>query len=448
MGVQSRLLVDGDREMSVADWAAARGIIRPKSIGQFTIGSGRIERPQALDTTGRTWQVRRLCPLPFDRVRFRLASGYLTGAATPNVVAAVAGVGGLTDADTTAATPTQASWSSSGSLVMATGAAAGRAARPWSDWINCRSRPRTDSGPGYWLSLRAYIAMGAGTGNVALMGDSGGVNTFTGWATDADRPFDITTKGGGFATPAGWNGMTVASGVAAATTCPIVEVQVAYRGLVYNIGGFGDSITDGAGIGNADFGKGWGYRAAIALSKAANLNGIPFEWTNYGWSGLPMASIAQNAADILAGGTALDMCFLPSGSPNSLPDSGAITDAHIEGMAYSRSDIEQRLLAAGIDPILWTMLSSNTAAKNYGATDSKLVAYNSEIRAMASYGRPIADFYTVLSGITTGGQVQMLAGSTNDDIHPNATGHDLLSGVAQSIVRRRINLQSGAALLA
>lgn len=446
MGLDSAALALALDDGLKNDWIARRGLRRPRHIGQWTIGSGRIERVQALDTAGRTWQVRRQCPLPFDAIRvgIRMGQTISANAVSPLAYVAAASVPSTSDTDLAAAAAVQVAFGGNSNPTLAPSPAFGRSSWVWSDWTALRSMPRTDGGGGFLLVVRTSLYLASGTGNVVLMGDSANADLFDNWATHPDRPFQIRTKGSvvNSAGPSGWSNMTQANS-AAASTSPAVMFQALYRGSVFNLGGFGDSITDGRG---SYLGEGWGHPAAVAMSVAPDLRGTAFEWSNFGWSGQATPSIRQNVTDCLAAGTALDLAFLPGGSPNdvsgAIPATGAGSP---DRQAGNRALMEQMLLAAGIDPILWTWMPSNSAVKAYGASDSLRQAYNDELRAAAGLGRIVADFDAVMTGVADGtGQMQMAAGTTADNIHPGDTANGLrLSPVAQKAVRRRIASPTG-----
>lgn len=72
--------------------------------------------------------------------------------------------------------------------------------------------------------------------------------------------------------------------------------------------------------------------------------------------------------------------------------------------------------------VLLTCLSSNTAGKDYKGSDSVRQQINSDD---LSSGVPIINTAAIIAGVTSGNQVQMLVGSTSDDLHLNgsALGH-------------------------
>lgn len=74
--------------------------------------------------------------------------------------------------------------------------------------------------------------------------------------------------------------------------------------------------------------------------------------------------------------------------------------------------------------VMLTCLPSNTAGKDYKGGDPIRQRINAETIAS---GEIVVDVASIINGVTTGNQIQMLAGTTTDNLHMNATGHALVA---------------------
>ena len=74
--------------------------------------------------------------------------------------------------------------------------------------------------------------------------------------------------------------------------------------------------------------------------------------------------------------------------------------------------------------VMLTCLPSNTAGKDYKGGDPIRQRINADTIAS---GEMVVDVASIINGVTTGNQIQMLAGTTTDDLHMNATGHALVA---------------------
>lgn len=87
--------------------------------------------------------------------------------------------------------------------------------------------------------------------------------------------------------------------------------------------------------------------------------------------------------------------------------------------------------------VMLTCLPSNTAGKDYKGGDPIRQQWNSDTIAS---GEMVIDAASIINGVTTGNQIQMLAGTTTDSLHMNATGHAL---VASSVTTPFFKLITG-----
>lgn len=140
-----------------------------------------------------------------------------------------------------------------------------------------------------------------------------------------------------------------------------------------------------------------------------------------------MSSFAERAIDIAQSEVRPDVLVFPSGSPND--EVTTLTTAGIAASKARRGRILAACSAAGVVPVMWTMLPVNTAVRPWGASDALRVADNAEVLGLRTSGVLVADTAAAISGVTSGGQVQLVAGSTADNIHPDGPGSALLKTV-------------------
>lgn len=354
----------------------------------------------------------------FDAVRLIFANG-TTGTATVGV----AKVSPLSDLSTASnQNNSGGTWYSvtfGGSATGTIPAAAGASFRRnylLSDWISVSSLGRVDGGAFPALAVRAYIST---SGTIGVVGN--GTDNFTNWATKPDGRIHIMRNQGGdqVTAPAGFSSTTNVS------QSPIVGVQYAARGRVITVMGIGDSITDGRGT---YIGDGFGIPACAAIS---DINGVAVEWANCGWAGANPTQILNAGLDALAYFSP-DIVVLPNGTPNV-----SVAPLTTTGISTSRQML-YRLLAEcqtkRVIPLIWTWLPTNDTVKAWNSSDALRRAWNDDVRKLASSrGMLVVDADAVLAGEANGsGQIQMLAGSTTDGIHPNDTGNALLASAFKS----------------
>jgi len=291
----------------------------------------------------------------------------------------------------------------------------GRIAYTATDWISISSVARTDGGTKPLIVARAFMQA-----NSALPVYGDGTDNFTNWATRTDGRIWAARNQAGVAVTSGFTSTTNAS------QSPIVGFQYLARGKVITVAGVGDSITDGRGT---YLNEGFILPALESLSDAT---GTVYEYMNCGWSGQTMATFAERGIDILQSVVKPDVLVMPGASPNDITTTIAQSD--IDGFRARRNRVVAEARKQGVPVVLWTWLPSNTSVKNYGATDSLRAAYNADLVAQAGRGLLVADTATAVSGVTSSGQVQMLVGSTTDNIHPNDSGNALLRDVIKPII--------------
>lgn len=379
-----------------------------------------------LNGLGNTFEVLMGLAQDFDAVRIITSnSNNGTNTSAPLILANVATVGDTTAATTDAADwSTQVTWGGSGTQALTVSSGTSRRTYQVSDWILKSSIPRTDGGTLPLLAVRGFVATNANP--ITIMGN--GTDSFTNWATHpSGRIWKMRVANGNYASA---SQSTFNANASLVQQSPIIGVQYAARGRVITVMAAGDSITEGRGT---YLGEGFVFPACVELS---NKSGVAVEYCNIGWSGTNSGFIARQVLDVTNASIFPDLMFLPSGSPNDI--STTITAALI---ASQRSNIgwAQALCRQNqIIPVIWPWLPSNTAVKNYGATDSLRVAYNQEVYTFASRGVDVPLVDTPIIGLTSGGQVQMTAGTTDDNIHPNDSGNALMKLYAKAAIAQYV----------
>jgi hypothetical protein len=423
-----------------ASQAAKTGSVKPRSIGQFTLGSGRWERVTSLNTSGVTYEYVTRRPLPISAGRFCLGLGQTpsVNAVTPKAYVSVAAVPTLSDADITAATPTLLSFAGNSNPDVPPAAAFGQHTYQCSDMTRFSSVPATDGLGGYLMVIRINLYLTSGTGNVITMGDTAGTDSFASWATHPSRPFRLLSKGGGFGAPGTWSGMTGANS-SVASTGPLALVQLLYQGSVINVVSTGDSTDDGRGT---YLGEGAAAKASSLLSSSA----ITYEHTNLAWSGATAQVAYQNELNYLASGVGVgQIMFIPTFFTNNvasgvIPTSGNFS---IDWMRGYSALMENAAESAGVRVILQTSQPANYAVRNWGSSDTLRLAGDARVLALAGQGRII--FYKgkpVTGPVDVNGQQTII--NSDDGIHQNEAGLKLQAPMAAGAILKTIQIPTGS----
>lgn len=292
------------------------------------------------------------------------------------------------------------------------------------DWIDLSSVARDDGGAGALICFDAYVSTSA---SISVLGN-GGSDVFTGWATRAKRKALYRNNNGDcVTTPASFTDATNRS------QSPIVGVQYAARGRVITVAVVGDSVSEGRGT---IVGEGFSTMACDTASVVPS--GPYFETANFGVASIASSTFRYNLQDAITAGLTPDVVVFSNGSPNDF--STSLTVSEILASRKGMANLLRVAHANRIYPIVWTVLPVNSAVKDYNANDANRVAYNAE--TLARVAVPVLDFSTALSGVTDGdGQVNMLAGSTSDGIHPNDAGNTILAALLAPVLQQLIGTQ-------
>jgi hypothetical protein len=288
--------------------------------------------------------------------------------------------------------------------------------------ISISTVDRTDGGPGALLGIRYF--MRTNIPSYTVFGNGGSDNLLN-WATKPDGRIKICRSqiGNHVGTTSGFTSTTNES------QSPVIGVIFLARGRVLTVARFGDSIMDGRGT---YLGEGYMDPAAIQLQAST---GVVVSDANFAWAGAPSAQYMQTAIDALATfGPYIDVGVVAAGSPNDV--ASTINAGIISGIRRNFGRVLDAFVDARVRAVVATWAPSNTAIKNYGATDSLRRAWNEQVRQASRTGEyDLVDTDLIWSGATDGaGQVQMAVGSTDDNIHPNNAGNALAVPAAVSAI--------------
>lgn len=293
-----------------------------------------------------------------------------------------------------------------------------------SNWVDLSTVDRTDGGQFPLLCIDAYVSTASG---ISILGN-GGSDNFANWATRPNGRVWIMRHNDGdcVTTPANF------TSTVNRIQSPIVGVQYVARGQVITVMGIGDSVTDGRG--NV-IGEGFGVPACEALS---SLSGVAVEWWNNGWAGSRMDDwVAPGFEDMCAAGLIPDIVVTPNGSPNNFGT--PIVAAEITRCRQQLARILNTAKENRVVPIVWTVLPTNPAIKDYNSSDALRTAYNAATLQMGQRGVHVIDMASAISGpVDADGQVTMLSGTTTDNIHPNDAGNALLRELLVQALRRYV----------
>lgn len=294
-----------------------------------------------------------------------------------------------------------------------------------SDWCQFTSQGRLKI-----IAVRVEITTAA---TINVMGN--GSDDYTPWATRTDGKIAcFRNQAGSFATSATASGFSSTTNV---SQSPIIGVEVSLRGRILNVGVLGDSTDEGRGTYKGD---GWAGPTCAALEAET---GVPVMLSNLSWASQSMGHVYNHALDMITYAMAPDVLFIPGGSINDLtpPINSSMIKTCRTNLAATLAQFygmtkPPHLIIRNIEPC-------NPAVKNFDASDSIRTNYNAELMT-ATYGASgfaLFDFSTPLSGVTDGdGQVNMLVGATDDNIHPNDTGNALCVPSALSALKAAIGL--------
>lgn len=308
------------------------------------------------------------------------------------------------------------SWSSvtfSGATTGTIPAAAGASRKGYlvSDWINLSSLARTDGGTLPIIAVRVFHNVLSTA--LTILGINASDN-YTNWKTNPSGRVWMSRKHDGDAV--GTIGNMASTTDISQTT--IAGVQYLARGRVVTILAVGDSLSEGRGT---YLGAGPAHVAAGLLTNSSTL---AIESATIAEASTSGAAHVNQIKDLFAAGITPDIAVV-SPSPNNFSATIAANE-----IVLDRGYVAQQVAACdqyGVLPVQGNMCPVNPAIKDFNSSDSRRVAYNTEIAAMAARGEVLVDYSATISGATDGdGQVNITAGMTTDGIHPNDAGNAVM----------------------
>ena len=360
----------------------------------------------ALNAAGNTFEFAYELPVGATAVQWIFANSRNAGGTTsaPNIQARCYTPASISDAalDAAAAAAQVLKFDSATSATLTAANAVNRKKYTLSDWFW--------QGSSQFVACRVFVSADANP--ITIMGN--GTDDFSNWASRPTRKTKMRRANGNFVTT-NQTGFTAAA--SSSKQCPIVGLRYMTNGRVVTVAALGDSITEGRGT---YIGEGFILPACEAISD----DNVTVEYCNLGWSSSNSPTFANHLRDLHSAGIYPDVVLHPNGTPNDITTT--ISDLNIQiarGSNAGTSGINASCPKPAQE-IIWTWLPSNTTVKPYGATDSLRAAHNAY--TLANLGRDVLlfDAASFISGVADGeGQMQMKAGSTTDNIHPNDTGN-------------------------
>jgi len=282
-----------------------------------------------------------------------------------------------------------------------------------SDIKTFNSPPRTDGGTLPLLVVRSHVYPDNLT--PTCCGD-GTTDVFANVARADGRTLNIKRMAG--------NGMTTFTGGANDNQTPLLGVIYYSRGKVVNVVKFGDSVMQGR---NSPMGDAYVRPETIRRS---SIDKIAWECSDFSWSGQTTGGYHNLAMDVLDNANLpIDIAIYPGETPNNIA-SGASEATALAAVKANRFRLQQFLdkcRTKNVVPVLATFAPVTTAVKDYTLCDKVRRDYNDEIvRPYADRNTLIVDVDAALAGSTVNGQVQPLAGSMEDGIHPSTAGNALI----------------------
>lgn len=356
---------------------------------------------------GATWEFAYELPTD-DFGSMALLFGRGTGPGSFSFQAQIKAIGALTDLD--------GAWSGAATVLFSTANTAatvnpGASLVDWliSDDVTLSPVARTDGGTRPLVAVRAFLNT---TATVKLVGTTGA--TYDSWATRPEGLVRFRRNS------AAGDQTTATSGWALDSAFPLVGLAFSTTRPMITVASIGDSIDEAIGATNR------GANQALRATELLNAQQSTYRFSHMtcGLAGAPMTRYLAAAKNILAAGVIPDVMIFPCGTPN---DGSPITDAMVAAWRAGTYQLLGLCDEYGVIPIVRTMIPANFAGVAWGSSDSKRVAWNAELLATcAARGIITIDAASVLSGPVDGnGQVTL--NNTNDNIHPNSAGIELMA---------------------
>lgn len=271
------------------------------------------------------------------------------------------------------------------------------------------------------VMIRAYLPNTSGSVTMLGNGASGASDSFTNWATRTGSVVSFRQQ---------TDNKTATAGAFTSTTqisySPIIGCKFYCRGRVLTVMVSGDSIDSGRGT----------YLCDTPVRQAINLltrRGYSVSVANLAWAGAASANNRNTPGIAFAAGLVPDMLVRSAASPNDT--SGAITDSStVTVWRQSVGEVLAACAAYDVDCAFRTGIPANHAGdtpaggESWGATDSLMQGWNTEVLSWRSRGVRVFDWWTPVAGsVGPGGNVAFASGATTDGTHPSMSGNTLIA---------------------
>lgn len=227
------------------------------------------------------------------------------------------------------------------------------------------------------------------------------------------------------------NGLISFSG-AARNDFPFSSIIFYYRGKVVSVVKFGDSIDSGMATYQGD-----GLVRLSTMAKNVGTDQVIWECGNFAWPGASSTQ-SHNIAMTYLNDPAVppgDILWTNCASVNDIPSGASAATAKAAlAAAWTRfAYLLDRAKQRGIQVVTETIPAVSTSVYDWRSCDSERITHNARVLGLRSRGIFVLD-RSVRDGLVVAGQVQPLAGTTDDGIHPNDAGYAMEKPYADAIL--------------
>lgn len=322
---------------------------------------------------------------------------------------------------------TAATFAGAASVTLPARIAADRQSMTYTDPINIQSVARTDGGTRPLLMIQIEYPAAAAQASTPQNGIGGAPSWFAGTGTAGRRLFSATQAVLGVT-----NGTAFTNSATAETTnCVIPAIRYRTRGPGRQILTSGDSTLEGTSVGTTLANP--AVMAAFALSTPT----APIEVYSCAKHAQPPAVYQISIDDVIAQVRPTHLVYQPY-SVNDVSAGGMTASQlsrayHHTGLALSRAEEYE------LQVLLLEGLPVNAAFRDVDAQDSVRIALNQDLQTFVGSNVTVATGYAAaISGPPDGdGQTTILAGASDDNVHPNVTGRNLLQPFIQTWIESR-----------
>lgn len=223
---------------------------------------------------------------------------------------------------------------------------------------------------------------------------------------------------------------TTNSSIDTNSVIPTLKYYVTNRGKQIMM--VGDSITEGVG-GNT---RAWGglQRASMEISNTTD----PVEYFNGGMNSLGSSSYRQMVTNFLEAVSPTHLFYQPL-SVNDI-DAAGMNDFSYEQLYSGLSEVLEFIRTAVSKPQFITLgcLPYNAAFKDAGANDYKRRDANTWLSTLVGLSYVNGYVETFSGPEDDDGQTTIIPGASNDNVHPNDFGADLLKAVVSPFIEELI----------